>query len=132
MKVPIVFCSCFLIDLGICWTCARYCVKPPTIICTNSSCPSMEGFALSHLLSAESIFSVIGDQGVVAGASFPSHAPNIHIDSLSFVMCTLSGIFSWVFLACLSCMNFSLKALLPIGRICVLDVLNCAPVARHH
>lgn len=107
-------------------------MKPPTVICTSNFHPWIEGFTLSHLLSAESIFLVIGDQGAIAGASFPSHAPNIHIDSPSLAVCIPSIILSWVSLAYLSCMNFSLKALLPIGRICVLDVLNCAPAAKHH
>ena len=46
-------------------------------------------------------------------------------------MWILSGIFSCSSLALHSCMNFSRKVLLPIGIICVLLVLNCAPAARH-
>lgn len=102
------------------------------IICTRSFRPSIVGLVLSHLVSAASIFSMIGDQGVVSGASFPSQAPRIHMDSPSSAIWILSGIHSCSSLAQRSCSNFSLKILLPIGIICVLDVLNCAPAARCH
>ncbi|KAF8223048.1 hypothetical protein L208DRAFT_1520014, partial [Tricholoma matsutake] len=131
INVHMIFCIHFSICLGICCTCVRYCVEPPMIICASILCPSIVGLEQSHPIRVLSIFSIIGDQGVVLGAPFPSHALRIWINSPSFAMWILSGIFSCSSFALLSQTKSSLKALLPIRIIWVLLVLNWAPAVRH-